>query len=470
MATGLGAASFDTASGPVTRAVLGYSPASVVGTTAATSLPPSSPPPSRLPDPATVVDVTGSGRLAGPGLTAGDIPPAAWQAYLNAATVLAKAAPRCGLDWTALAAIGLVESDHGRNPSRAVSSTGVRAARDTDGGRLDGDATADLPVGPMRILPSTWQVIGVDGDGDGVRSPADADDAALAVGVALCAGDARLGSTAGLRRALLRYAPSPAYVDLVIGIARSYARPGTGVPTATVTAVAHPIVDGTRTTLARRSLAHRVRAAGSVTAKTVGIDSSPSAHALSVAATSAAPPAGAGPQATTTHLPVQEPATETTAAAPTVSGSPAQAPTDPAPADPASTPAGRAEPTDPEPTDAEAPGGGTAESPAAACRVPDPGPEDPDGDPATAADPAAEAQPDPAADSSAMDAADAPAPSDPSAQPAPCTDAPAADALSASATPRTTDAPSAANPPTATEPPAADEAISPPSPSSPAAR
>ena len=41
----------------------------------------------------------------------------------------------------------------------------------------------------MQFIPSTWSVVGVDGDGDGKRNPQDIDDAALATAVYLCSGD-----------------------------------------------------------------------------------------------------------------------------------------------------------------------------------------------------------------------------------------------------------------------------------------
>ena len=44
----------------------------------------------------------------------------------------------------------------------------------------------DRAVGPMQFIPSTWSVIGVDGDNDGKRNPQDIDDAALATAVYLC--------------------------------------------------------------------------------------------------------------------------------------------------------------------------------------------------------------------------------------------------------------------------------------------
>ena len=46
----------------------------------------------------------------------------------------------------------------------------------------------------MQFIPSTWSVVGVDGDGDGKRDPQDIDDAALATAVYLCSGDEDLSS------------------------------------------------------------------------------------------------------------------------------------------------------------------------------------------------------------------------------------------------------------------------------------
>ena len=107
------------------------------------------------------------------------------------------------MSWTTLAAIGRVESDHGRLGRADLDADGVARPpvvgvaldggpglaeiRDTDGGRLDGDRDHDRAVGPMQFLPATWARHGVDGDGDGVRDPHDLDDAAASAAAYLCA-------------------------------------------------------------------------------------------------------------------------------------------------------------------------------------------------------------------------------------------------------------------------------------------
>jgi membrane-bound lytic murein transglycosylase B len=167
-----------------------------------------------------------------------DIPLTALAAYQRATAVISQADAACALNWELLAAVGRVESDHGRvggavlNPD-GTSSPAVRgpvlngkgpvaAVADTDAGRFDGNARWDRAVGPMQFLPSTWTVVGVDADGDGTRSADDVDDAALGAAVYLCAGQQSLGTAAGARAALLRYNPSAAYATKVLAVARAY--------------------------------------------------------------------------------------------------------------------------------------------------------------------------------------------------------------------------------------------------------
>ncbi|MEV0229558.1 lytic murein transglycosylase [Nonomuraea sp. NPDC050786] len=112
------------------------------------------------------------------------------------------AATRCpGLSWTVLAAIGQVESGHGRN--NGPSSAGA--------------------LGPMQFMPSTWKHYGVDGDGDGktdIWSPYDAVPGAANY---LCANGAGQGGEK-LRKAIWFYNHSWDYVNKVMGIAEAYAR------------------------------------------------------------------------------------------------------------------------------------------------------------------------------------------------------------------------------------------------------
>lgn len=186
-------------------------------------------------------DPTGGGR---PGddptdASADGIPDAAVAAYQRTEAVLAQADPSCHLPWELIAAIGRVESDHGRYGGSVLNDDGVSTPgiygipldgtdgtaliNDTDRGSLDDDAVFDRAVGPMQFIPSTWEIVGVDGDGDGERNPQDIDDAALAAGVYLCAGTGDLATDAGRRTAVYSYNNNDDYVDLVLSIMASYA-------------------------------------------------------------------------------------------------------------------------------------------------------------------------------------------------------------------------------------------------------
>ncbi|QLQ11707.1 MAG: lytic transglycosylase domain-containing protein [Nocardioidaceae bacterium] len=167
-----------------------------------------------------------------------NLPEAARRAYQTAARTLARTKPGCRLPWTLLAGIGRVESDHGRYGGSQLGTDGVArpkiigiplngvgpvaAIRDTDNGRLDGDKVWDRAVGPMQFIPSTWAVVGADGDGDGKRDPFDIDDAALAAGKYLCHGGFSVADSAGAARAVFSYNHSDYYVALVLAFERGY--------------------------------------------------------------------------------------------------------------------------------------------------------------------------------------------------------------------------------------------------------
>jgi hypothetical protein len=166
------------------------------------------------------------------------IPSAALAAYQRAETVINAADKSCNLTWQLVAAIGRVESDHGRYGGNVLDADGIAtpgiyglplngqkgtaAISDTDGGQLDEDARWDRAVGPMQFIPSTWSVVGVDADNDGVRNPQDIDDAALATAVYLCSGEDDLATLSGQRDSVFRYNHSESYVDLVLSIMDAY--------------------------------------------------------------------------------------------------------------------------------------------------------------------------------------------------------------------------------------------------------
>jgi hypothetical protein len=142
-------------------------------------------------------------RPSGPSADArADIP----SGYL---TLYRTATRRCpGLSWSVLAAVGKVESDHGRSPLPGVRSGWNRAGA----------------AGPMQFgigvgrAGNAWARYGADFDGDGRRSVYDPGDAIPAAARYLCAA----GAPRRLDRALYAYNHSWAYVAKVKTIAARY--------------------------------------------------------------------------------------------------------------------------------------------------------------------------------------------------------------------------------------------------------
>ena len=180
------------------------------------------------------------------------IPAAALAAYQRAAQLVDAADPACKVDWALVAAIGKVESNHGRYGGNGIDHDGTvrpgiygiplnganatAVVHDTDGGALDRDSTWDRAVGPMQFIPGTWRVVGVDANGDGRKDPQNIDDAATATAVYLCSGPGDLSTDSGARSAVLRYNQSDAYADQVLAIARGYRGGYTVEPTGDLTA------------------------------------------------------------------------------------------------------------------------------------------------------------------------------------------------------------------------------------------
>jgi hypothetical protein len=104
-----------------------------------------------------------------------------------------------GLRWQVLAAIGQVESGHGRDAG--PSSAGA--------------------LGPMQFLPSTWAFSGVDGDGDGRADIMSPFDAVPAAALYLCRAGAAQGDQ-GLYDAVFSYNHADWYVKMVLDLAARY--------------------------------------------------------------------------------------------------------------------------------------------------------------------------------------------------------------------------------------------------------
>jgi Transglycosylase SLT domain len=125
-----------------------------------------------------------------------------------------QAAAAYHVPWPVLAAIGAIESDHGRSHATGVRS-GVNAF-----GCCAGPMQFNLRNGP----PSTWQSYRVDADGDGATDPYSPPDAIASAAHYL---KALLDRAAGdVSAAIVGYNHSQAYVAEVLARARAYARDG----------------------------------------------------------------------------------------------------------------------------------------------------------------------------------------------------------------------------------------------------
>jgi peptidoglycan hydrolase CwlO-like protein len=136
-------------------------------------------------------------KLAHDHLVAETVEPIPESAYMD----LYRASARAygfGPDWYILAAVGEVESDHGRN--MGLSSAGA--------------------MGPMQFLPSTWETSGVDGNGDGGANVMDPEDAIPAAAGYLKIG----GAPHDWYRALYSYNHADWYVKKVLAVAEAYRR------------------------------------------------------------------------------------------------------------------------------------------------------------------------------------------------------------------------------------------------------
>ena len=114
----------------------------------------------------------------------------------------ARAAREYGLDWTKLAAVGRIESDHGRSPLPGVLS----------GTNSSGAA------GPAQFRAGTWARYGVDADGQGAINPYDPADAITAMAAFLKAA----GAPDRWQQALYAYNDSALYVRQALALSQRF--------------------------------------------------------------------------------------------------------------------------------------------------------------------------------------------------------------------------------------------------------
>ncbi|WP_331726229.1 bifunctional lytic transglycosylase/C40 family peptidase [Streptomyces sp. NBC_01276] len=187
--------------------------------------------------PVLLAAATAKSRTGGGGTVsaaAAGIPERMLAGYLTGAAQVTRYVSGCkGMRWQILAGIARVESDHasghlvgaggdiqpfivGLRLDGSGAGGNTTAIRDTDGGAWDNDSEYERAVGPFQFLPETFRAYGKDGNGDGVISPHNVDDAALSAAVYLCGNGRDLGDRDQLRAAIHTYNLSWAYVDDVM--------------------------------------------------------------------------------------------------------------------------------------------------------------------------------------------------------------------------------------------------------------
>jgi hypothetical protein len=119
----------------------------------------------------------------------------------------------CEMPWEVLAAVGNIESSHGRS-----DAPGVKSGTNSAGA-----------AGPMQFMPRTWEAYRVDGDRDGDTDIYDPVDSIWSAANVLCANGAGDGSEDRIRDALFAYNHSGQYVEEVLVVAARYRAAGAGI-------------------------------------------------------------------------------------------------------------------------------------------------------------------------------------------------------------------------------------------------
>ena len=168
-------------------------------------------------------DCIADGSFAPPGAeTLADIPGNYLLAYQRAAATVP------GMHWAFLAAIGKKETDHGRYlfpADQHLTGTRTLVARAGQSVLQPNTYNAAGAAGPMQFgayagsaAGNTWGAYGRDGDGDGLKTVWNIDDAAFGAAAYTSAN----GAPANLQTALFAYNRAQWYVDAVLAIYEAY--------------------------------------------------------------------------------------------------------------------------------------------------------------------------------------------------------------------------------------------------------
>ncbi len=201
-----------------------------------------------------VMPTTGAGGSSASPEALSDIPAVALDAYRDAAAAT-------GLDWVYLAAIGKIETNHGRFAGSSINAKG-----DTRPKIVNSIGAS----GPMQFMPATWSDFAQDGNFDGRKDVQNIYDATLAAGHKL----SRQGAPADWDAALFAYNRSTAYVADVKAQARAYTAASGGMPGVPMTAFYRGTVTRTLLSAAPAATAWTRPVAGGVITARFGVPGS----------------------------------------------------------------------------------------------------------------------------------------------------------------------------------------------------
>jgi membrane-bound lytic murein transglycosylase B len=166
-----------------------------------------------------------SDAISSPGT---DVPRMVLDAYQRAAAAVQ--AKGCHLAWWGLAAIGRIESNHGRaedahlapNGDLVPHILGVPLTGKNGTALIEDQSGFAQAEGPMQFIPSTWAKWGQDGNGDGIKDVDNIYDATLGAAMYLCATTVQLETDLGLAAAYFSYNHSTDYVEEALAYAAAY--------------------------------------------------------------------------------------------------------------------------------------------------------------------------------------------------------------------------------------------------------
>jgi cell wall-associated NlpC family hydrolase len=161
------------------------------------------------------------------------LPGYAYASYMRASKQILLEDPSCRIPPALFVGLGRMMSNHGEPDVSAMTPSGrsIEMLRglvgapvpDTDLGLLDGNAEADVRIGPMQLLPAHWSEFH-HSETVAALTPNWIYASSVATGAMLCSATDDLTTDSGIHRALVSFTGNPSLARAVMGIARHATR------------------------------------------------------------------------------------------------------------------------------------------------------------------------------------------------------------------------------------------------------